>query len=225
MPDVKNKASVGFGGSLIKRISLYLISALFLALVGSNLYLAYYNHYIFGSHLDNLRKTVNSVNSASQEIPEATKKVITAIYQPDFYSAPFMSTELKRYLGATFNILSGKQPQSRDLRNDFLILTTSARNLMLSEEVGYRPFKFQFHWFMWSYCVDRNFSRDEVINYFCNSMCFGGKVSGLGNGAREYLGRELSEITIDECIKLIAAAHIGFELDNAGNMALLQRVQ
>lgn len=135
-----------------------------------------------------------------EEIPDNLKWAIICTEDKDFYNEPGVSfnrtvaaivdTVLKKlHLGGLFDSTQGastieqqliknitgdnKQDATRKMREIFRALT-----------------------------LDKNYTKDTILEYYCNIIPLTGRIAGVEAGAQAYFGKHVSELTLAECASI-----------------------
>lgn len=70
------------------------------------------------------------------------------------------------------------------------------KNNLLTQE---QTFKRKFLEIMIAPSVEKKYSKQDIMEFYCNSNYFGNGCYGVGNAASFYFGKELKELTLAEC--------------------------
>ena len=47
--------------------------------------------------------------------------------------------------------------------------------------------------------LDKNYTKDTILEYYCNVIPLTGRIAGVEAGAQAYFGKHVSELTLAEC--------------------------
>lgn len=146
-----------------------------------------------------LIKEVSLTNSGEgikiEKLPEKTKEAFIAAEDKRFYSHG--GIDFKRILAATFkNIKSGKFKEGASTITQQLI-----KNTHLS---GEKTIKRKLQEIRLSRQIEREYSKDEILEMYLNTIYFGHRCFGIASAAYFYFGKSAEELDIAESATLAA---------------------
>lgn len=126
------------------------------------------------------------------EIPENLKNAVVSIEDKRFYShkgVDFLG------LGRAFvkNIFKGSLEGGSTLEMQI------SKNLMTSQE---KSFKRKLQDIKTAYEMNKNMSKEDILEVYLNSIYLGGGATGVKAGARIYFAKDISELNLAECALL-----------------------
>jgi len=137
----------------------------------------------------------NRIWASIDEIPEKLQNAFIAIEDKRFRE--HMGVDLRRIVGAVINNLTGRRLQGASTITQQLVKT-----LYLSPEQTYKR-KIQEAYL--SIQLEREYSKDEILEAYLNTINLGEGNYGVKAAARDYFGKEnLEELTLKECAVLAA---------------------
>jgi penicillin-binding protein 1A len=127
------------------------------------------------------------------EIPLDMQRASLSIEDDRFYRHP--GIDVKGILRATFkNLLSGRARQGAST-----ITQQLAKNVFLSQE---RTIERKVKELLLTLQIERNFSKDEILQLYLNQIYFGHGAYGVGAAAKTFFGKKASELSLGECALL-----------------------
>ena len=152
----------------------------------------------------NSTRSITSLN----ELPEYVKNAFIAIEDKNFYS--HNGYDFKRIIKSLLvNITSNSKSQGASTISQQLI-----KNALLTNEKTYSR---KFKELILAIKLEKNFSKDEILEMYLNTIYFGSNAYGLENASKTYFDKSASEITLNEacCLAgLIKAPNIYSPLIN-----------
>lgn len=128
-----------------------------------------------------------------QEIPMVMRHAILAAEDDSFYSHGGVD-----WMGvgraALTNLLSGAKTQGAST-----ITMQVARNFYLSAD---KKFTRKFYEVLLTYKIERNLTKDQILELYMNQIYLGHRSYGFAAAARTYFGKPLSEVSIAEAAAL-----------------------
>lgn len=123
------------------------------------------------------------------EIPDYTKNCFISIEDKKFYK--HNGINFKRILSATAkNLISFSFKEGASTISQQLI-----KNTHLSSE---KSIKRKINEIKLTYQLEKNFSKDEIFEYYLNTIYFGDNCYGIQNASEHYFSKPVSKLTIDE---------------------------
>ncbi len=123
------------------------------------------------------------------EIPESLQNAVIAIEDVRFRR--HMGIDFKRIIGAAVSNLSGGSMQGGSTITQQLI-----KNTMLSFEQTYKR---KIQEASLALELEKMYSKDQILEAYLNTIYMGGSCYGVKTAAKDYFGKELSELTLREC--------------------------
>lgn len=129
------------------------------------------------------------------EIPENVKKAILAIEDTNFYHHYGFSP--RGIIRAAVNNIAYKR--SRGIQGGSTLTQQLSKTIFLSRE---RTLSRKLKELMMSVQLERNLSKDEILELYLNQIYFGAGAYGIEAASRIYFSKTPSEITLDEAALL-----------------------
>lgn len=127
------------------------------------------------------------------EVPEHVKHAILAAEDDGFYEHP--GIEITGIIRAALsNALTGRRGQGGST-----ITQQVARNFFLSSE---RTYTRKLYEIAMSFKIERNLSKDQILEIYMNQIYLGQRAYGFQSAARTYFGRSLDQISVGEAATL-----------------------
>jgi penicillin-binding protein 1A len=127
------------------------------------------------------------------DIPDPLVQAVLATEDRSFYR--HWGVQPTALLRAAFaNLRRGRTSQGGST-----ITQQLARNLFLTHE---RTFTRKIKEALLTVRLERIYSKDEILGMYFNQIYYGNGAHGARSAAREYFGKELAELTLDECALL-----------------------
>ncbi len=128
------------------------------------------------------------------EIPEDLQNAFIAVEDIRFYS--HNGVDLKRIMGALVSNLT-----SSSVEGGSTITQQVVKNSLLSSERSYKR-KLQEAYL--SIELEKKYTKDQILEAYLNTIPLGGTVYGVKAAAKDYFGKELSELNLKEMVCLAA---------------------
>lgn len=150
-----------------------------------------------------------------QEIPLVMRQAILAAEDDDFYSHGGVN-----WMGvaraAIANLTSGAKTQGAST-----ITMQLARNFYLSSQ---KKFTRKFYELLLTYKIERNLSKDQILELYMNQIYLGHRSYGFAAASRTYFNKPLSEISLAEAAVLASLPKSPSRVNPRNNLkATLQR--
>lgn len=71
--------------------------------------------------------------------------------------------------------------------------------------------------------VEKKYSKQDIMEFYCNSNYYGNGCYGVGNAASFYFGKELKELTLAECAMIAGISNSPNNYNPVANMELAQK--
>ena len=127
-----------------------------------------------------------------QEIPDILIDALIASEDNQFYS--HWGINFKGTFRAIMGVLSGKKRGGGSSITQQLAL-----NLFLNREKTLsKKFQRKFKEILMAIQIEKRYSKDQILTFYCNKIYLGASVYGVEAGARYYFGKPLSEINLAE---------------------------
>ncbi len=147
-------------------------------------------HILYEMHGEENRKVISH-----GEIPDNMRLAAIAAEDGDFYNHPGIDMKaILRALGT--DVASSEKQQGAST-----ITQQLARNVFLSRE---KTFKRKFLEIVLAIKIERNFSKDEILDMYLNEVPYGSNAYGIESAAQTFLGKEAKDLTLDEAALLAA---------------------
>lgn len=143
-----------------------------------------------------------------EEIPDMLKNAFIAIEDVRFYKHG--GVDLKRLVSAALEILGSSNSSGGSTITQQLI-----KNKILGTERTYRR-KVQEAFLAVE--LEKNVSKEDILEAYLNDIYLGGSDYGVRAAARDYFGKELSELTIRECAILAGITQSPYYYNPRQNM-------
>ena len=127
-----------------------------------------------------------------EEIPDMLENAFVAIEDVRFYK--HSGVDLKRLISAVINTLRNKNTHGGSTITQQLI-----KNRVLSNEQSYKR-KIQEAYLAFE--LEREYDKNDILEAYLNAIPLGGLNYGVKAAAKDYFGKELSQLTIRECAML-----------------------
>lgn len=127
-----------------------------------------------------------------EEIPEMLQNAFIAIEDVRF----------RRHIGVDFKRLIGSfilNMSSDSIQGGSTITQQLIKNTLLSTEQTYKR---KIREAYLAIQLEQQYSKDEILEAYLNTIPLGGSVYGVKTAAMDYFGKELSELTLRECATL-----------------------
>lgn len=149
----------------------------------------------------------NRVWASIDEIPEMLKKAFIAIEDARFYV--HNGIDIKRLFGAVVHNLRNESVQGASTITQQLI-----KNTILTPEVSYKR-KIQEMYL--AIQLEKKYSKDQILEAYLNTIHLGGSNYGVKTAAKDYFGKELNELTLQECALLAGITKNPWRYDPRAN--------
>lgn len=123
-----------------------------------------------------------------QDIPEVLEKAIIASEDNQFYS--HWGINFRGTLRAILGVMLGK-----NMGGGSSITQQLALNLFLTREYS---FSRKFREMLLAIQIEKKYSKDQILTFYCNKIYLGASVYGVAEAARYYFGKDLKDINIAE---------------------------
>ncbi len=133
--------------------------------------------------------TENREYASLDEIPLQLQQAVIAVEDVRFYH--HNGIDLKRILGSFVGNMSGKKTSGGSTITQQLI-----KNQLLSSE---RSYKRKIQEASLAIQLEKEYSKDQILEAYLNTIPLGGTIYGVKVAAKDYFGKELSELTLREC--------------------------
>lgn len=148
--------------------------------------------------LEKLYDTENRIWVSSADIPDHMKNAFVAIEDERFYS--HMGIDIKRFTGAAIGYIKNKITNSGNSGYGGSTITQQLiKNLTRDDEYSvkrkiqeiYRAFN-----------LERQLSKDEILEYYLNTIYLSQKCNGVASAAEVYFGKDVSELSLAQCASI-----------------------
>ncbi len=145
------------------------------------------------------------------DIPVILQNAIIAKEDPNFYK--HSGFDIKGILRATINNLMHKKV----VEGASTITQQLARNLFLTRE---KTFSRKIKEVILSLQIEKYYTKQEILELYCNQIYFGHGAYGVEAAARTYFGKNVTELTLPECALLAALPQAPSQIDPYKNMQI-----
>ncbi len=152
----------------------------------------------------------NRVYTALSEIPEHTKDAFVSIEDKRFYSHGGVDY-IRMFGAAKNNILSFEFKEGASTITQQLI-----KNTHLSNE---KTFTRKFQEIRLAKQLEKEYSKNEILEAYLNVLYFGNNVYGIGQAARAYFNKEVSQLDVAESATLAGIINNPFRFNPVTNPA------
>lgn len=136
----------------------------------------------------------NRMEIRREEIPPILEKALIASEDGEFYS--HMGFSVKGTMRAAIGFLTG-----RNLGGGSTITQQLAKLLFLRDD-GSLTYKWK--QILLAIQIEKQYSKDQILTFYCNKIFLGGKVFGVARGARYFFGKPLKDINIAEAALMVS---------------------
>jgi penicillin-binding protein 1A len=127
------------------------------------------------------------------DIPEPMRRAAVAVEDDVFYDHP--GVDVKGILRAMLsNLRAGKMVQGGST-----ITQQLAKNIFLTQE---RTLARKIKELLLTLQIEKNFSKDEIFQFYLNQIYFGHGAYGVESAARVFFGKRAADLTLGECALL-----------------------
>ncbi|MBR2883254.1 MAG: PBP1A family penicillin-binding protein [Clostridia bacterium] len=144
--------------------------------------------------VEQLYDTENRIWATSSEIPEHLKNAFVAIEDERFYS--HFGVDLKRFMGAAIQYITKKGNSSY---GGSTITQQLIKNLTRDDEYS---IKRKIQEIYRAFNLERDLSKEEILEYYLNTIYLSQKCNGVASAALTYFGKEVSDLSLAECAVL-----------------------
>jgi len=143
---------------------------------------------------EQLYDTENRIWVSGSDIPKNLKNAFVAIEDERFYS--HSGIDWKRFIGATFQYItkSGSSSYGGSTITQQLI-----KNLTQDDDYSIRRKVQEIYR---AYNLEKELSKDEILEYYLNTIYLSQKCNGVGSASITYFGKHVSELSLAECAVL-----------------------
>lgn len=143
---------------------------------------------------EQLYDTENRIWVSSSDIPEHLKNAFVAIEDERFYS--HSGVDIKRFIGAAIQYITNKGNSSY---GGSTITQQLIKNLTQDDEYS---IKRKIQEIYRAYNLERELSKEEILEYYLNTIYLSQKCNGVASASLTYFGKEVSELSLAECTVL-----------------------
>jgi len=144
--------------------------------------------------LEQLYDTENRVWVSSSQIPKHLKNAFVSIEDERFYSHP--GVDIKRFAGAAIQYITKKGNSSY---GGSTITQQLIKNLTKDDDYS---IKRKIQEIYRAYNLEKELSKDEILEYYLNTIYLSQKCNGVASAAMTYFGKDVSELSLAECATL-----------------------
>ena len=140
---------------------------------------------------EQLYDSENRIWVPSSKIPEHLKNAFVAIEDERFYS--HSGVDIKRFMGAVIQYITKKGDSSY---GGSTITQQLIKNITNDDDYSVKR-KIQE---IYRACnLERELSKEEILEYYLNTIYLSQKCNGVGSASITYFGKEVSELSLAEC--------------------------
>ena len=143
---------------------------------------------------EQLYDTENRIWVSSSEIPEHLKNAFVAIEDERFYS--HNGVDIKRFAGAAIQYITKRGNSSY---GGSTITQQLIKNLTQDDDYS---IKRKIQEIYRAFNLERELSKDEILEYYLNTIYLSQKCNGVASASLTYFGKEVSELSLAECAVL-----------------------
>jgi membrane carboxypeptidase/penicillin-binding protein len=188
---------------ILKYFLVIILISIFIILVITLAFYQYMKYTRFKPYLQTIESKYNELPENEKKVSTRIQDVIITIEQPDFYENSSIHS-LMYFLIKSFNVNN-----LSDLRGQWPVITSwVVRNLLWDIKWKYKNY-LDWHltnilWLIW---LEDNFSKDQILSFYCHYLpCEIG--NGLVNCSEYHFNKEISDLSVEEIIKLLAISKI-----------------
>lgn len=143
---------------------------------------------------EQLYDTENRIWVSGAEMPEHLKNAFVAIEDERFYS--HNGVDIKRFMGAAFQYITKRGNSSY---GGSTITQQLIKNLTQDDDYSVKR---KIQEIYRAYNLERELSKDEILEYYLNTIYLSQKCNGVASASLTYFGKEVSELSLAECAVL-----------------------
>lgn len=143
---------------------------------------------------EQLYDTENRIWVSGSDIPEHMKNAFIAIEDERFYS--HNGVDLKRFMGAAVQYITNKGNSSY---GGSTITQQLIKNLTRDDDYSVKR---KIQEIYRAYNLEKDLSKDEILEYYLNTIYLSQKCNGVGSASLTYFGKPVSELSLAECAVL-----------------------
>lgn len=145
--------------------------------------------------IEKLYDTENRIWASANEIPEHMKNAFVAIEDERFYK--HSGFDIKRFTGAAIQYVSAKiSGEGRSSYGGSTITQQLIKNLTKDDDYSVKR---KIQEIYRAYNLEKELSKDEILEYYLNTIYLSQKCNGVSSAAHTYFGKEVSELSLAEC--------------------------
>lgn len=149
--------------------------------------------------VNRIKSGANTIWANFADIPQDMKDAVVATEDKRFYTHD--GVDFRRTLGAFANYVKNKlSPGSAQEYGGSTITQQLIKNI--NGDIYDRSELVKLQEIIGSMHVDRNYSKDIILEAYLNVIGLHFQINGVGAGAKYYFGKEISELALDECVAL-----------------------
>lgn len=141
--------------------------------------------------LEQLYDTENRIWVSSSKIPKHLKNAFVSIEDERFYSHP--GVDIKRFAGAAIQYITKKGNSSY---GGSTITQQLIKNLTKDDDYS---IKRKIQEIYRAYNLEKELSKDEILEYYLNTIYLSQKCNGVASAAMTYFGKDVSELSLAQC--------------------------
>ena len=131
----------------------------------------------------------------SADIPQILKDALISGEDNEYYS--HWGIDFKGLARAIVGVILRK-----NLGGGSTITMQLARNLFLHDRRNERSFSRKLNEILLAIQIEKNYSKEQILTFYCNKISFGGSAYGVEAAARRYFGKSVRDINLAEAALL-----------------------
>lgn len=159
--------------------------------------------------LEKLYDTENRIWVSGSEIPENLKNAFVAIEDERFYS--HNGVDIKRFTGAVIQYITHKGNSSY---GGSTITQQLVKNITKDNDYSSKR---KIREIYRALNLERQLSKDEILEYYLNTIYLSQKCNGVASAAQVYFGKDVSELSLAECASIAGITQFPTKYDPLQN--------
>ncbi len=159
--------------------------------------------------VEQLYDSENRVWVSGSKIPKDLKNAFVAIEDERFYS--HSGFDIKRLTGAAIQYITNKGNSSY---GGSTITQQLIKNITKDDDYS---IKRKIQEIYRAYNLERKLSKDEILEFYLNTIYLSRKCNGVGSAAMTYFGKDVSDLSLAECASLAGITKFPSKYDPLSN--------